>query len=626
METAGAGILIVEDEAVVAMDLEQRLTRIGHRVLATTGTAEGAARCAGDLHPDLALMDIRLKGTGDGIEAADEIRRRFDIPVVFVTAYSDAQTVQRAKAAGPYGYVLKPVDDRELDVTIALAIYRHRAERRLRAMERWLSTALRSIADGVIATDLAGRITFFSPVAQMLTGWQEDEALARHVDDVLVLVNEETGESIENPVHRVLSEGLVVGLSPATSLLRRDGTRIAVSDSAAPMRDASDTVSGMVIVIRDVREQRKRDEEQRQAQKLEAVGRLAGGIAHEFNNLMTVVVGQCDLLLEDAALAPALHAPVEDIRGAGRRAASLTRQLLTFGRKQPFRPEALDLNGIVNGIAQMLARILGDHVRLVTELSPDPVVIRADKAQIEQMIVNLAANGRDAMPAGGTLTIATFRDGPFIALRVTDTGVGITPEVRLRLFEPFFTTKGVGQGTGLGLAAVHGTVAAAGGRIDVESAPGAGTSFIVRFPAHHEEPEAPLVPAHAALSWTDVRDKTVLVVDDEKAVREIIARVLRRVGFTVIEAEDGRAALDAVREHLEPLFLVITDAVMPEGGGIDLLRQIARERPGTHLLLMSGYAERTVLPGELGDLHASFLQKPFAPSELLQRVHQLLSG
>src|SRR5438876_3868829 len=273
------------------MDLQQRLERLGHHVVGTAATGEMAIRRVEEARPDVTLMDIRLKGKMDGIAAAAEIDRRFDTPVVFLTAHSDTLTVKRATATEPFGYILKPVDDRELEIAIAVARYRHQAERRVKQMEHWLATTLTSIGDGVIAMDLNGRVTFMNPVAQRLTGWDLETAMNRQVQEIMPLINEDDLTEIENPARRVLSEGIVLGLSPRTAILRRSGERMPIDDCAAPVRDDHGNITGVVLVFRDATEQRRQAEEIRQTQRLEAVGRLAGGVAHEFNNLLTGGLG-----------------------------------------------------------------------------------------------------------------------------------------------------------------------------------------------------------------------------------------------------------------------------------------------------------------------------------------------
>ena len=266
-----ARLLIVEDEAIVAMDLQQRLERLGHHVVGTAATGEAAIRRAEETRPDVTLMDIRLKGEMDGVTAAAEIDRRFGTPVVFLTAHSDTQTVQRAAAAEPFGYILKPVDDRELEIAIAVATFRHRAEQRVKKIERWLAATLTSIVDGVISMDLNSRVTFMNVAAQRLTGWDLETAMNRHIQEILPLVNEDDLTEVENPARQVLSEGIVVGLSPRTAMVRRGGERVPIDDCAAPIRDDNGSIIGVVLVFRDAREQRRRAEEIRQTQRLEMI-------------------------------------------------------------------------------------------------------------------------------------------------------------------------------------------------------------------------------------------------------------------------------------------------------------------------------------------------------------------
>ena len=407
-------------------------------------------------------------------------------------------------------------------------------------------------------------------------------------------------------------------------MVRRGGERMPIDDCAAPVRDEHDNITGVVLVFRDATEQRRRAEEIRQTQRLEAVGRLAGGVAHEFNNLMTVVLASSELVLDDRRLHTGLRDAIVDIYGAGDRAATLTRQLPTFGRKQPFRPEALDLDAVITDIAGMLDRVLGDHITLKKNLNARPAAIKADRSQIEQLVINLAANGRDAMPSGGTLTISTSRDSTTAVLTVSDTGVGMTSEVKDHLFEPFFTTKDPGKGTGLGLAAVYGTVMLANGRIDVDSTLGSGTTFSVRFPAL-EAVQPPATAVAASPPQFNANGETILVVDDDQSVRQLLSKILTRSGFVVLEADGAECALQVANAHRGDLHLLVADVVMASGNGVELARRLAVTRPRMKTLLMSGYAERSLIPLKAGDVDATFIQKPFGPAELLARVGELLS-
>jgi two-component system cell cycle sensor histidine kinase/response regulator CckA len=391
-------------------------------------------------------------------------------------------------------------------------------------------------------------------------------------------------------------------------------------------------------MVTDVTERRGMEEQLRQSQKLEAVGRLAGGVAHDFNNLLTAILGGAQLLADGLAPSSPLRQEALEIQEAGRKAALLTRQLLAFGRKQAARPVVVDLGEIVTGLDRMLRRLIGEDVELVTAARPGAGCVRADPGQIEQVIVNLAVNARDAMPAGGRLTIETAnvelgedvtrrhaeaKPGPHVMLAVSDTGVGMTPEVRSHLFEPFFTTKRQGEGTGLGLSTVYGIVKQCGGEIGVCSEPGKGTVFKIYFPrvAAPAEPIAPAPAPRGAARGTE----TVLVVEDEVMVRTLAVRVLRQAGYDVLEAGDGEEALRlAAGAKDRKIELMVSDVVMPHMGGPELAQRLRAERPDLRVLLMSGYTDRAGdVEAQLG-ARTAFLSKPFASSELLRKVREVL--
>src|SRR5216117_166758 len=390
---------------------------------------------------------------------------------------------------------------------------------------------------------------------------------------------------------------------------------------------------------RDVTEQRHLEEQFRQSQKMEAVGQLAGGIAHDFNNLLTAILGNTQLLLRDLPPGDAKRGDVEEIRKASERAASLTRQLLAYSRRQMLQPEVLNLNGVVAEMDKMLRRLIGEHIALVTVLAPDLGHVRADPNQLEQVIVNLAVNARDAMAQGGTLTIetanigldATFAQahlgavtGSYAMLSVTDTGVGMDATVRAHLFEPFFTTKEVGKGTGLGLATVYGIVKQSGGYISVYTEVGRGSSFKVYLPRVDRLPHAAAPPAPRPVAARG--SETVLVVEDDPAVLSLSCRALESEGYTILCASDGADALRIVERHGGEIHLLLTDVVMPGMSGRELAEQMAARRAGIRILYMSGY------PGDAAVHHgnlvrgSAFLQKPFSPDGLARKVREALDA
>ncbi|HLQ59905.1 MAG TPA: ATP-binding protein, partial [Gemmatimonadales bacterium] len=389
---------------------------------------------------------------------------------------------------------------------------------------------------------------------------------------------------------------------------------------------------------RDVTEQRHLEEQFRQSQKMEAVGQLAGGIAHDFNNLLTAILGNTQLLLRDLPPGDAKRGDVEEIRKASERAASLTRQLLAYSRRQMLQPKVLDLNVVVAEMDKMLRRLIGEHIALVAALQSDLGHVRADPNQIEQVIVNLAVNARDAMPDGGKLTIETANvdldetfaqahlgsvPGAYAMLAVTDTGHGMDVNVRAHLFEPFFTTKEVGKGTGLGLATVYGIVKQSGGYISVYSERGRGSTFKIYLPRIATPSATPAAPPRVGAARGS---ETVLVVEDELAVLTLSRRALEAQGYVVLAASDAAAALRVVERHGGTIHLLLTDVVMPGMSGRDLADRLTAQRPGIRVLYMSGYPGDAVVQHGTLPSGSAFLQKPFSPDGLARKVRDVLDA
>jgi nitrogen-specific signal transduction histidine kinase len=392
-----------------------------------------------------------------------------------------------------------------------------------------------------------------------------------------------------------------------------------------------------LVLVSDVTEQRKLEEQLRQAQKLEAIGRLAGGVAHDFNNLLMVISGYAELLIQSLPRGDRRRESSENILRAADRAGDLTRQLLAFSRRQVLRPSVVDLNAVISNLQKMLRRLISEDIELAVSLAPELGRVRIDPGQLEQVLLNLAVNARDAMPRGGKLAIHTanvapddaraapgaqLRPGAYVLLSVADTGVGMDSEVRARLFEPFFTTKRQGRGTGLGLSVVYGIVEQSGGSIQVDSRPGQGTTFRIYLPRVEtplQEPTA-ATPAPAAQEGSE----TVLLVEDEEGVRELVAQALRAHGYTVLEASNGQEALELAAGYSGTIHLLLSDIVMPHMNGPELVQRLRPVRHGIKALLISGYAPETVLhPGLLGE-GVMLLEKPFSPSRLLARVREIL--
>jgi len=402
------------------------------------------------------------------------------------------------------------------------------------------------------------------------------------------------------------------------------------------MKDRLQRLPGAVgRALADAGVRRERAQLQRdlaQAQKLEAIGRLAGGVAHDFNNVLTAILGSAELLLLDAPRGGASREEVQIIRDAAVRAQELIRQLLAFSARQVLQPAVVDLNDLVKNLGRMLRRLIGEDLALLTELGPDLGAVRVDPGQVEQVLVNLAVNARDAMPDGGRLTIRTANVdvseaaelpiGRYVLIEVADTGTGMDAATMARAFEPFFTTKERGKGTGLGLASVYGIVRQSGGHIGLTSAPGAGTTFRIHLPrveaAVDAAHEAPAVAAPAAGT------ETILVAEDEQMVRVLVRKVLEQAGYTVLLAGGGSEALQLAERHTGPIHLLVTDVVMPGMSGRELARQLVTKRAGTKVLFLSGYADDAVARHGVLEPGTAFMQKPFTPSALARRVREVL--
>ncbi len=483
-------------------------------------------------------------------------------------------------------------------------------------------------SDGMVIGDLDGTILEANPAACRIFGYSAEEFVAL---DLQRLVPFEA----RGPYRRYL-EGIGAGRSVEVEqgALHRDGSVLRIELHGSPIEYEGRRCA--LSVVRDVSERARAEAERlaleeqlRQAQKMEAIGRVAGGLAHDFNNLLTVITGYTELLSEGRAKGDEAAEAVEQIRMASDRGAGLTRQLLAFSRGGGAGTEAgaVEPNAIISRTRKMLARLIGEDIELVTELDPDAGWVEVDGAQLEQALVNLALNARDAMPRGGRLTLATRTrkgddGGPsWLSIRVADTGRGMTPEVRARVFEPFFTTKEMGRGTGLGLATVFGFARQSGGRIRVESEPDRGSRFELLLPRREQAGDAG-AEEEAAGEPGARPGETVLLVEDERMLRDLVRAALATAGYEVLDASDGEAALTLLRTRREPVSLVLADVVMPRMSGVELAIWLRREAPDTGVLLMSGYADEPRVGPLPPDAH--FLAKPFRRDGLLRAVRRVL--
>jgi two-component system cell cycle sensor histidine kinase/response regulator CckA len=637
-------ILIVEDDNITAMELEERLHGLGYDVCAVSASGQDAIDQASRLLPDLVLMDIRLRGAMDGVEAAANIRAQLDIPVIYLTAYADQPSLQRAKVTEPYGYILKPFEQRELNTAVEIAIYKHYMERRLRESEQWLAATLRSIGDAVIATDETKSITFVNPVAEALTGWVQEDALGKGVTEVFRVTKSVGHLHFEQAINSVLSDGVAINLEERL-LVARDGRIMPIDDSLAPIVDEGGNVRGVVLVFRDITERKRAEEEKErlqaqlfQAQRMEAIGVLVGGIAHDFNNLLTTIIGSSSLMLEGLSEGEPLRKALERIKRAGDRGASLTQQILALSRRQVPERRVLDLNAVIIDMEEMLERLIGEDTDLVNAIEPGFRHVRADPVRIEQVIMNLVINAHEAMPEGGKLTMVTETitldqdqsqhrphsyPGTFVRLSITDTGSGIDPEIMPRIFEPFFSTKE--KGSGLGLAIADSITRQYKGWIEVHSELGKGTTFQVYLPALSEAAADELGEV-APPPVLRGRGERILLVEDDDGVRAAISEMLRANGYVPVEAENAEKALDLVEREAGPFALLFSDVVLPDKDGLELVDQCLLLKPDLRVVLTSGYTDQRSQWALIRERGYRFLRKPFDLSSLLATIGEALDA
>jgi PAS domain S-box-containing protein len=526
------------------------------------------------------------------------------------------------------------------------AIHQALLLRKVSTAKAKLRLILESSGEGIYGLDMEGHCTFINKAGATQLGFQPDELIGRLMHEA---IHAQDRDDSSHPVEEcALYKPLRSGdTNPRheTVVRIKDGALLPVECAAFPIYENQQIV-GTVVIFQDITARRNAEqalcnseEKLRQAQKMEAVGRLAGGIAHDFNNLLTVINGYSELLLLDSSFEAKSRDALSQIGAAGMRAAALTQQLLAFSRRQVLRPQVIDLNSVVTELESMLRRLISEHIQVAIALRADPGRVNADRGQLEQVIMNLALNARDAMPEGGRLTIDTSTvsfdeasaalypstaPGTYVLLAITDTGHGIPPDVQTHIFEPFFTTKSLGEGTGLGLSTVYGIVKQSGGSIFVYSEPERGTTFKVYLPAA----DAPLTTA-ADLRSTPLlagKGETILLVEDDATVRTFIEQVLTDQGYTVIEAVDGVDALDRSSRYTQTIDLLLTDLVMPRLQGDNLAPLIREQRPLIKTLHMSGYTEASHIPRELLEPGTLYLQKPFTGNTLLEMVRAALDA
>ncbi|GIW81290.1 MAG: hypothetical protein KatS3mg105_3097 [Gemmatales bacterium] len=520
----------------------------------------------------------------------------------------------------------------------ALAMFTDITQRKLAEEKLWsanqtLQAVVQCSPLAINIIDCEGRVLMWNPASERIFGWTAQEVVGKR----LPTIPDDKRDEFETMLSEVRQGKNYSAME--VMRLRRDGSLIDVNLWTTPLRDESGAIIGIMAIIADVTEHKRLRREFLHAQKMEAIGRLAGGVAHDFNNLLTVISGYSDLLLATLPADDPTVDLIRDMKKAEERAISLTRQLLSLSRKQIVEPRVVDLNAVVANMDKMLRRLIGEHIELITEWNPAVGRVKIDPAQLEQIILNLAVNARDAMPKGGKLTITTenteldeeftsrhpgLTPGEYVCLVFHDTGCGMDAETLAHIFEPFFTTKDAEKGTGLGLATIYAIVKQNRGHIQVASIPGQGSLFEIFLPRVDESPD--VIPQRKVESLQAKFNEVILIVEDEDLLRDYIRKALKRRGFSVLEARNGYDAIRLLKEHTGPVHLVLSDVVMPRLSGPAMYRQLQRLRPELKVVYMSGYITESVSDLGLDGPDVQLLRKPFIMDDLLRKVREVLDG
>ena len=626
-------VLIAEDSEDDALLLVRELRRGGYELSYERVASAAAMAAALDRQGwDLVIGDHSMPHFS-GLTALSLVRERgLDVPFICVSGTISEEMAVAAMKAGANDWVTKGQLKRLLPA-IERELREARGRAALRASEASYAHLVERAPVGIYRSSPAGRFLSVNAALVRILGYDSAADVLR-----LDMARDVYADPAER--QRLLDRDTYTDREydeVEATWKRKDGRLLSVQLSVRAVRKGAGEVEYYETFVRDVTEQRRLQRQLVQSQKMEAVGRLAGGIAHDFNNLLTVITSYSDLLLQDLGGEDPKREDVEQVRKAAEGAAALTRQLLAFSRQQVLAPRVVSLSVVVQGVEKMLRRVIGEDVDLVTALDLNVGSVKADVGQLEQVLMNLAVNARDAMPTGGKLTIETAnvehdpdyareREAAllrrFVMLAVSDTGIGMDEATKARIFEPFFTTKEPGKGTGLGLATVYGIVQQSGGFIWVYSEPGHGTTFKIYLP----QVEAPLEGRAVGAAPGDLPrgTETILLVEDAAAVRAVTRQVLERQGYTVLEAAHGAAALQTAAGHPGPIHLLLTDVVMPVLSGRQLADQLARLRPDAKVLYASGYTDDAVVRHGVLEAGISYLQKPFTADSLARKVREVL--
>lgn len=592
---------------------------------------------------DVILLDLQLPDS-HGFETLEKVQQHiFHIPIVLLTGLDDDAFALEAVREGAQDYLVKGKIERDLLVrTLKYAIERKQAEQMIRRRnlelallneERHrLSTALEQTAESIIITDSDNRIVYVNSAFEKVTGYSHGEVIGLSPD--FLCSKDHSNEELYYSLQRAITTGRV--WHGRLTGLKKDKTLYIYESTVTPVRDDDGIIVNYVTVQRDVTREMALEEQYRQVQKMEAVGQLAAGVAHDFNNLLTVINGFASLLQTEIEGDDFAQESIERILQAGHRATDLVSKLLAFSREQAIKPEIVDLNQVINDMTKMLDSMVGEHIDLNIDLGSGLWLTKTDPVQIEQVIMNLVVNARDAMPEGGQIAIETNNiilaennnldaiPGKYIELLVRDTGDGMSDEVKSHIFEPFFTTKEIGQGTGLGLAIVFGIVKQSDGHIQVQSVLEQGTTFKIYLPWVDDVPQP--IQHQPSQVTSGCGFETILFVEDDKEMRTLIKWVLQKYNYNLLEAKNGEDALKIYDLHSGPIHMLLTDVVMPGMGGKVLAEQLKYKQSDLKVVFMSGYSNDAIVHYGVSENSSNFLRKPFTPLDLANKIRDILDN
>lgn len=642
-------VLIVDDQAPNVLLLERMLRQAGFTNLRSSTNPHAVLSIFVEFQPDILLLDLHMPGL-TGFEVMEQLKtvvgNNVYLPILVLTADMSTAVKQRALECGAKDFLTKPFDVMEVVLRINNLLrtrFLHlQLQEQNRALEetvrertrevREQATLIAKARDAILVCDLQARILFWNEGAERLYGWTSTEVVGKNVIELFRMAPQQFEEARAATMANGEWAGELVQHSS-------DGKEVIVMSRWTLIRNEVGQPRSNMVINTDITRKKSLEAQLFHAQRMEGIGMVAGGVAHDFNNLLTVINGYTEMAMDCMEPDDPSRGLLREVYKAGERATMLTRQLLAFSRKQMLQIQVIDLNSLIADAEKMLSRLIGEDVKIVMQREPHLGRVKADAGQIEQILLNLCVNARDAMAHGGQITIMTrnvelnesyarahryVKPGHYVELVVRDTGAGMDEATKARLFEPFFTTKELGKGTGLGLATVYGIVKQSGGSIEFESAPGCGTSFQIYLP--RVEDAAPTNRSSIDEFKAPRGAETILLVDDDAGVRSVTRLALQSFGYKVLDASGGAAALQLSRAHQAPIDLLVTDVVMPGMSGRELADRLTPTRSGLKTLYLSGYTDDAIVRNGVAVGTAAFLAKPITPGMLARKVRQVLDG